>query len=236
MKKIFEVIFVFILCLSSFCVGWVMSLKHQKKAVEEQASALSLKESDSLREPLNSLTLAETSLINFPSSHPPLSVSESSSNISEEGAGETQRGLLSQDQHPPKETESPEKQKTKQKTDQQAEDEESPLLKEMKKRRDKFNKLNRKAFEQIKNRQNVFKERGQYSFLINVFSKEDEAIKYVQRLRGQFPLWNFFLRPDKQNLRVYLGPFLTKERAGDFIKVLPDPKPFPNYFLELEGL
>ena len=61
-------------------------------------------------------------------------------------------------------------------------------------------------------------------------------MEYVQKLRGRFPLWGFFLRPDRQNLRVYLGPFLTKERATDFIKALPNPKPFPNYFLEAERL
>ena len=104
------------------------------------------------------------------------------------------------------------------------------------KRKEKFDKLNHKAFERIKNRQNVFNVRGRFSFLINVFSKEKEAVEYVQKLRGRFPLWGFFLKPDRQNLRVYLGPFLTKDRAGDFIKTLPDPKPFPNYFLEMEGL
>ena len=233
MKKIFEIIFVFILCLTSFCVGWVMSLKHQKTAFKKQASTLSQKEMASLREPPKSLALEESSLMNFPLPNIPISVSEGSSNASEGGDGETQMGPLSQDQNPSKEGESLEKQKPEQKTDPQAE--ESSLLKEMKKRMDKFDKLNRKAFNRIKKRQNVFNEKGQYSFLINVFSKEDEAIKYAQNLRGQFPLWNFFLRPDKQNLRVYLGPFLTKDRAGDFIKALPDPKPFPNYFLELEG-
>ena len=130
---------------------------------------------------------------------------------------------------------SPEKEaaSVKQKAEQQEEN--SPLLVAEKKRKDKFYEFNRKAFDQIKNRQNVFNEKGQYSFLINVFSKEKEAMQYVKKLREQFPLWSFFLRPDKQNLRVYLGPFLTKERAGDFIKALPDPKPFPNYFLESEG-
>ena len=97
---------------------------------------------------------------------------------------------------------------------------------------EKFKKINQNAFRKIKNKQNIFHERGEFSFLINVFSKEKEAMEYVENLRLKFPTWNFFFKPDRQNLRIYLGPFPTKTKAKNFIKTIPDPKPFPNYFLE----
>lgn len=225
MKKIFEIIFMFVICLASFITGWVMSLRYQKKISPEQISSASSKKPDSMeseilqKEP-NHLTLGETSLVNLPSSDSPPpsleSVSETA-NVTEDVNGKKMPSQVIS-------------------TKEQEAVEDPPLSNPEKKRKDKFDELNREAFNRIKNRQNVFNERGQVSFLINVFSKENEAMEYVQKLRGQFPLWGFFLKPDKQNLRVYLGPFLTKERAADFIKVLPDPKPFPNYFLETEGL
>ena len=225
MKKIFEIIFMFVICLTSFIAGWVMSLRYQKKISLEQISSASSKtlrsvESEGLRKEPNHLTLEETSLINLPSSDSPSSSSESVSEAAEVIKNVQEKELPNQAIS----------------TKDQEEAEDPPLSDSEKKRRDKFDKLNREDFDRIKNRQNVFNERGRVSFLINVFSKEDEAMEYVQKLRGQFPLWGFFLKPDKQNLRVYLGPFLTKERAADFIKVLPDPKPFPNYFMETEGL
>ena len=225
MKKIFEIIFMFVICLTSFIAGWVMSVRYQKKISLERISSASSKNTDSvesevLRKEPNYLTLGETSLVNLPSSDSPPpsleSVSETANVMGDVQGKKTPRQMIS--------------------TKEQEEAEDPPLSDSEKKRKDKFDELNQKAFDRIKNRQNVFNERGQVSFLINVFSKENEAMEYVQKPRGQFPLWGFFLKPDKQNLRVYLGPFLTKERAADFIKVLPDPKPFPNYFLETEGL
>ena len=232
MKKILEIVFVFVLCLASFCAGWVMSLKYQEKLSREKASL------DSSEDPVLSkiskdsppqLTLGETSLTNLPASD----FSSSSENLpgkaeikETEPSGGSPVGKLPESASVAGE----------QKEVKQREEEGKPSLSDLEKnRKDKFDKLNRKAFSRIKNRQNVFNERGQFSFLINVFSKEAEAMDYAQKLRGQFPLWGFFLKPDRKNLRVYLGPFLTKGRAADFIKALPDPKPFPNYFLEEEG-
>ncbi|MCY4512301.1 MAG: SPOR domain-containing protein, partial [Bdellovibrionales bacterium] len=209
MKKIFEIIFVFIICLASFCAGWVMSLRYQKKALMEQASSVSLPEMEFLREISNSPDLAETSLTNLPPQIFSPLVSENPSDTLKV-VEETQAEPSSEDKKSPEKTAA----SAKQKVEQPEEKEKSLLLDAEKKRKDKFDEFNRKAFDQIKGRQNVFMEKGKYSFLINVFSREKEAMQYVKKLRGQFPLWNFFLRPDKQNLRVYLGPFLTKERAG----------------------
>ena len=229
MKKILEIVFVFLICLASFFAGWVMSLKYQKKLSREHApadSAESFALSKTLKEDPSRLTLEETSLINLPapdfSSSPPENLSykeeiKETAPLESSPAGKLPEPVSL--------------------SEEQKEQKKKPVFSDSeKKQMDKFDKLNQKAFYRIKNRQNVFNERGQFSFLINVFSKEAEAMKYVQKLRGEFPLWGFFLKPDRQNLRVYLGPFLTKARAADFIKALPDPKPFPNYFLEAEGL
>ena len=227
MKKILEIVFVFVICLTSFFAGWVMSLKYQKRISRGNASPAA--ESPALSETTENptpLTPGETSLTNLPTPDPSPSSSENSS-----PAGEMKKAPPPEDPSagtlPPPDPLSEERKEA---------EEQPPLSDSEVKRKKKFDKLNRKAFSRIKNRQNVFNERGQFSFLINVFSKEDEAVEYVQKLRGRFPLWGFFLKPDRQNLRVYLGPFPTKDRAADFIKALPDPKPFPNYFLEAEGL
>ena len=229
MKKILEIIFVFLICLASFVAGWVMSLKYQEKLSREKASLASSESSalsKTLEENSSQLTSGETSLTNLPASALSSSSSENLPHKEETKEAKPLEG-------PPSEK-SPEIATAQE--EQKELEEKSPLSDSEKKRKDKFDKLNQKAFSRIKNRQNVFNERGQFSFLINVFSKEEEAMEYVQKLRGRFPLWGFFLKPDRQNFRVYLGPFLTKARASDFINALPEPKPFPNYFLEAEGL
>ena len=234
MKKILEIVFVFIICLASFFAGWVMSLKYQEGLSWGKASLASSENpafSKTSKENPPRLTLGETSLTNLPPSDLSSLPSENPSHKAET------KEVKSLKSPPAGKLPEPAAVPEEQKEIEQREKKGKPSLSDLeKKRKDKFDKLNQKAFYRIKNRQNVFNERGQFSFLINVFSKEEEAMEYVQKLRGQFPLWGFFLKPDQQNLRVYLGPFLTKARAADFIKALPDPKPFPNYFLETEGL
>lgn len=99
---------------------------------------------------------------------------------------------------------------------------------------EKYLQFNKEEFAKIKDQQSFFSKEGQYSFLINVFSEEKSAFAYIEKLKKRFPVWNFFIRPDKIQLRVYLGPFETKKEALNFIEKIPAPSPFPNYFLEKE--
>ena len=242
MKRTLEIIFMFAVCLASFCAGWVMSLRHQKNLSQTTPSIAPLPENRFFPKPKQTATgnpmesafdtFLAPPLTGKPSSAPPerakspFSPALPSKNLSpapDSGEAKTPAENTTKNQPAPP----PLAKKAEEKR---------PLSGSELKRKEKLDKLNRKAFERIKNRQNVFNARGRFSFLINVFSKEKEAVEYVQKLRGRFPLWGFFLKPDRQNFRVYLGPFLSKERAGDFIKTFPDPKPFPNYFLEMEGL
>ena len=99
-----------------------------------------------------------------------------------------------------------------------------------------YNKKNWQAFSQVKNRQKYFFFNGKYSFLINVFSQEEQALDYLKTSRQAHPEWSFFIVEDKNKFRIYLGPFRTKEQASSFMNQITDPKPFPNYFLEKRGL
>ena len=102
--------------------------------------------------------------------------------------------------------------------------------------KEKYHSLNQQEFLKIKDRQSFFKSEGKYSFLINVFSTEKQTFEYIKNLKNRFPLWSFFIRSDRNHLRVYLGPFQTKKQALEFIKNIPSPSPFPNYFLEEESI
>ena len=79
--------------------------------------------------------------------------------------------------------------------------------------------------------------KGTYSFLINVFSKEDEAAEYIKTLRKNYPLWNFFLKVYEGGFKVYIGPFEDQTRAHNFIDSIPKKSfPFNSYFLEKQTL
>lgn len=235
MKKFLEIFALFVVCVASFLAGWVMSLRYQQKlSGSHLTQPLSrpnnqfLSEPDHLKKILSGPDPAETSLKNLPMSveFSPIPLDNSPNEVSVPADTSKEASSSGQPVKEPTKTLS-EKKKVS----------EAPFLSEsQRKKKEEVDKLNRDAFKRIKGRQNVFNEKGQFSFLINVFSQEKEALEYISNLRAQFPLWGFFLKPDRQNFRIYLGPFLTKDQAGDFIKVLPDPKPFPNYFLETEGL
>ena len=107
---------------------------------------------------------------------------------------------------------------------------------EVKKQVEKIRKRNKENFLKLTEKETSFSSSGKYSFLINVFSQEKEALAYIKRLKTQFPVWNFFINLDNNiNFRIYLGPFNTKQEAQKFINNLSS-KPFPNYFLENVGL
>ena len=95
-----------------------------------------------------------------------------------------------------------------------------------------YDAMNREQLLLISGEQRIFALRGQYSFLINAFSREEKALKYIKSLKERFPLWSFLIKAKKQKLKIYIGPFETEKSASEFIKALPDPSPFPGYFLE----
>lgn len=100
----------------------------------------------------------------------------------------------------------------------------------------KYKAFNQEGFIKTQGEQKYFSIDGQYSLLINVLSAEKSARDYIKSLKNRFPLWNFFIKPDSPQLRIYLGPFKTKSEALKFIENLPTPSPFPNYFMEEEGI
>ena len=108
--------------------------------------------------------------------------------------------------------------------------------KEITRKQKKHDAANRKYLLNIPNNK-LFLLKGRYSFLVNVFSDETKALKYVQSLRRQYPLWNFFIKIYGGGIKIYLGPFTTKQKADNFINTIPkEPLPFPNYFLEKQSL
>lgn len=99
-----------------------------------------------------------------------------------------------------------------------------------------YNKVNRARLLSISKQQTDFVLNGEYSFLVNVFSGEKKALEYIEKLQNKYPLWNFFIKLHKGNIKIYLGPFTSREKALNFMRLAPTPPPFPNYFLEQQAL
>lgn len=100
------------------------------------------------------------------------------------------------------------------------------------KQQEKYDKMNREQLQLISKDQRFFTPKGRYSFLINAFDDEEKALKYIQGLKKKFPLWSFLIKARPRSLKIYLGPFETEKTAAEFIKSIPEPAPFPGYFLE----
>ncbi len=108
--------------------------------------------------------------------------------------------------------------------------------KEMVDKQKEHDATNRKYLLSIPNN-NLFFLKGEYSFLVNVFSEEEKALKYIKLLREKRPLWNFFLKLHRGGVKIYLGPFKTKQKANNFMRNISKRSlPFPNYFLEIQSL
>jgi len=110
----------------------------------------------------------------------------------------------------------------------------SELSQELAQKQKQYDILNRKYLLSLPQNPN-FVLKGAYSFLINVFSKEEEAVKYVDKLKKQYPLWNIFIKMYNGGTKIYLGPFETIKKANRFMDSITK-KPFPNYVLEKQSL
>ena len=111
------------------------------------------------------------------------------------------------------------------------------VKKDIAKKQREYDKKNRQWLLSIAKDQSNFYFNGKYSFLVNIFSDENKAVKYIENIKIRYPLWNFFIKVDKlANIKIYLGPFDTRQRALNFIKTMPHPSPFPNHFLEEKSL
>ncbi|MCY4321328.1 MAG: SPOR domain-containing protein [Bdellovibrionaceae bacterium] len=98
---------------------------------------------------------------------------------------------------------------------------------------ERYNKKNKEQLLAIEKEQKFFKTNGKFSFMINVFSDEKKAIQYINQMKGQYPLWSFLLKANKDHIRVYLGPFPSKKLAQEFKDSLSNPTPFSSLeFLE----
>ena len=96
-----------------------------------------------------------------------------------------------------------------------------------------YDKKNKEQLLLIEKEQKFFKINGKFSFMINVFSEEDKAFEFVKQMKKQYPLWSFLLKIHRDHIRVYLGPFSSKELANEFKNSIPKPHPFSSLeFLE----
>ncbi|MCZ0932178.1 MAG: SPOR domain-containing protein [Oligoflexia bacterium] len=106
----------------------------------------------------------------------------------------------------------------------------SPELQEI---QDGYDKKNREQLLLIKEEQKFFKPNGKFSFMVNVFSDQEKTFKYINQMKKQYPKWSFLIKAHKDHIRVYLGPFPSKQLAAEFKKTLPNPPPFSSLeFLE----
>ena len=96
----------------------------------------------------------------------------------------------------------------------------------------KYYKNNLEQLIRILGSQNFFTRDGQFSFLINAFSEEDEALDYVKSMKKNHPLWSFLLKDHGNHIRIYLGPFKSKQKAFEFQENIPDSVYFFRDFLE----
>ena len=98
---------------------------------------------------------------------------------------------------------------------------------------EEYDERNRKQLALIEKGQKFFKSNGKFSFMVNVFSDQEKAFKYINTMKEQYPMWSFLLKIHKDHIRVYLGPFPSKELAEEFKKSIPMPSPFSSLeFLE----
>ena len=110
----------------------------------------------------------------------------------------------------------------------------NPFLQKVQKAYDKKNK---EQLFSIENQQEFFKPSGKFSFLVNVFSKEEKAFEYIEKMKKEYPFWSFLLKSHGDHIRIYLGPFVSKKEALKFKKELPLPYPFSSLeYLEEVGL
>ena len=93
---------------------------------------------------------------------------------------------------------------------------------------DEYDKKNKEHLLLIEKDQKFFKTTGKFSFMINVFSEQDKAFEFVKEMKQQYPMWSFLLKVHKDHIRVYLGPFPSKELANEFKKSIPQPLPFSS--------
>ena len=96
-----------------------------------------------------------------------------------------------------------------------------------------YDKKNKSQLILIEEEQRFFKSNGKFSFMVNVFSDQQKAFNYINQMKKQYPMWSFLLKAQKDHVRVYLGPFSSKELAVEFKKSIPKPSPFSSLdFLE----
>ena len=95
-----------------------------------------------------------------------------------------------------------------------------------------YDKKNREQLLQISGEQDFFTINGHFGFLVNVFSEQDKALEYVQNMKENYPLWSFLLKAYKDHVRIYLGPFQSKQKALEFKQSIPQQPPFALDFLE----
>ena len=108
---------------------------------------------------------------------------------------------------------------------------------ELKKIQEGYDKKNRAQLALIEQEQKFFKTTGKFSFMVNVFSDQEKAFKYINQMKKQYPLWSFLIKAYKDHIRIYLGPFPSKKLAEEFKKALPHPSPFSSLeFLEETSL
>ena len=104
---------------------------------------------------------------------------------------------------------------------------------ELKALQESYDKKNKEQLLIIEAGQKFFKSNGKFSFMVNVFSSQDKTFKYVNQMKKQYPLWSFLIKAYRDHIRVYVGPFPSKELAQEFKKTLPNPSPFSSLnFLE----
>ena len=96
----------------------------------------------------------------------------------------------------------------------------------------KYDEKNREQLLQILGDQKFFIMEGKFSFLINVFSEEEKALDYVKKMKEDYPVWSFLIKAYKDHIRIYLGPFKSKGKALEFKKMISQPSPFSQEFLE----
>ena len=103
---------------------------------------------------------------------------------------------------------------------------------QLKEAKAKYDKRNREQLTAILDSQNIFKMEGKFSFLVNVFSDEEEALSYVKKMKMDYPLWSFLIKVHSDHIRIYLGPIVSRSKALEFKKTIPQPEPFSLDFLE----
>ena len=71
-----------------------------------------------------------------------------------------------------------------------------------------------------------------YGLLIESYNKKQDAAEKAAQLKLRFPKWKILFKKSKDLYKVYIGPFVQKEKAENFLKEIQQKPDFSSVKME----